>query len=153
MGKRANPMAVKAALAYTIDEAAQALNKNPATIRNWIKDGLHVMSSSKPYLMSGAAIRTYLRKKHAAAKRPLEADQLYCVCCRAGRKPANMAVLISQIAPKTSLLKGQCGHCSGVSTRMIATSRVDEFAHTFDITQQASNEAYVIPSPSSKTST
>ena len=31
MGKRANPMAVKAALTYEIDEAATALGKSPAT--------------------------------------------------------------------------------------------------------------------------
>ncbi len=45
MGKRANPMAVKAALTYEVGEAAKVLGKSPATIRNWIKDGLPVMAS------------------------------------------------------------------------------------------------------------
>ena len=75
MSKRANPMAVKAALSYEIGEAATALGKTPATIRNWIKDGLPVMSSRKPYLISGAAIREYLRVKYKSAKRPLDPGQ------------------------------------------------------------------------------
>ena len=78
MSKRANPMAVKASLTYTVGEAAHALGKTPATIRNWIRDGLPVMSSHKPYLISGAAIREYLRAKYKNAKRPLGPDQLYC---------------------------------------------------------------------------
>jgi transposase-like protein len=132
-------MAVKASLTYTIDEAAQALGKNPATIRNWIRDGLPVMSSCKPYLMSGAAIREYLRAKHKAAKRPLEADQLFCPTCGVGRKPVDMAVCMSKIAPKTNLLKGQCSQCKGTATRMIARSRVTEFAQTFIIKKQATS--------------
>lgn len=48
MSKRANSMAVKAALTYDIGEAAKALGKSPATIRNLIKDGLPAMTSCKP---------------------------------------------------------------------------------------------------------
>jgi len=47
MSKRANPMAVKAALTYTVPEAAVVLGKTPTTIRNWIKNGLPAMSSCK----------------------------------------------------------------------------------------------------------
>lgn len=141
MGKRTNPMAIKAALSYTINEAAQALGKNPATIRNWIKDGLPVMSSCKPYLISGEALRFYLRNKYKSAKRPLAADQLFCPCCGVGRKPDDMAVVMSEMAPKTNLLKGQCSQCNATATRMISKSRVDEFAQMFNITKQASSRA------------
>jgi hypothetical protein len=63
MSKRANPMAVKAALTYEVGEAAHALGKSVATIRNWIKDGLPVMTSRKPYLILGADIRSYIKAK------------------------------------------------------------------------------------------
>lgn len=59
MPKRANPMAVKANATYDVFEAARALKVSPATIRNWIKDGLEAMTSTKPYLILGAAIREY----------------------------------------------------------------------------------------------
>ncbi|MFG5382456.1 helix-turn-helix domain-containing protein [Yoonia sp. R2-816] len=140
MGKRANPMAVKSALTYDINEAAVALGKTPATIRNWIKDGLAVMSSRKPYLILGAAIQEYLRAKYKAAKRPLGPDQLFCLSCRAAQRPAGMSVTIGRISQRTSLLKGVCERCDGVCTRMIATSTADSFAAAFKITKEAGSE-------------
>ena len=141
MGKRSNPMAVKAALSYEIGEAAQALGKSPATIRNWCKDGLEVMSSRKPYLISGAAIQVYLRAKYRAAKCPLDPDQLYCPACRKGRRPVGMAVVSVTMTSKTALLKGQCDQCGGTSTRMISKAKTSMFALTFTITKQADSNA------------
>lgn len=123
MGKRANPMAVKAALSYEIGEAAQALGKSPATIRNWRKDGLEFMSSRKPYLISGAAIQEYLRAKCRASKCRLDPHQLYCPACRKGRKPVGMAVVSISMTPKTALLRGPCDHCGSISTRMISKAK------------------------------
>jgi len=141
MSKRANPMAVKAALTYEVNEAAATLGKTPATIRNWIKDGLPVMSSRKPYLISGAAIQEYLRAKYRAAKCPLISDQLYCPACRKGRRPVGMAVVLIQMTPKTALLKGPCDQCGGTSTRMISKAKAKEFAQTFKITERADSAA------------
>jgi len=134
-------MAVKAALSYTIEEAARALRVTPATIRNWIKDGLPVMSSRKPYLLLGQDIRDYLRAKNKAAKRPLEEDGLFCPSCKRSRRPTGMAVALRRINPKTGLLLGTCDHCGCASTRMISTARIEEFAQTFTITKQANSEA------------
>jgi hypothetical protein len=134
-------MAVKAALSYEIAEVASALGKTPATIRNWIKDGLPVMSSRKPYLISGAAIREYLRDKYKAAKRPLDSDQLYCPACRSGQKPVGMAVTLSALTSRTFLLKGICSRCGGTGTRMISTSQVSNFAKTFDFKEGAASNA------------
>ncbi len=141
MSRRANPMAVKAALTYDVNEAAAALGKTPATIRNWVKDGLPIMSSRKPYLISGAAIREYLRAKYKTAKRPLGPEDLFCPSCRDGRKPLDMAVTISPMTARTSLLKGICSHCGGNCTRMISKSRVADFTRTFTIKEGAGSDA------------
>jgi hypothetical protein len=63
------------------------LGKTEAAIRNWIKDGLLVMASMKPYLISGAELRDYLPAKYQKSKTTLAPDELYCLLCRAGRKP------------------------------------------------------------------
>ena len=141
MGKRANPMSVRAALTYDVTEAARALGKTPPTIRNWIRDGLEVMSCQKPYLILGAAIQEYLRAKYRAAKRPLDCDQLFCPSCRKGQKPKQMAVTISDISANTSLLKGQCTQCGGTCTRMIATSKAEHFGATFLIKKRPNSGA------------
>ncbi|OUS34124.1 hypothetical protein A9Q94_17295 [Rhodobacterales bacterium 56_14_T64] len=117
MGKRANPMAVKAALTYDINEAAAAVGKTPATVRSWIKDGLPVMSSRKPYLISGEAIRLYLRAKYEAAKRPLGLNDFFCIGCGGARQPVGMAATVSPIKNRTVLLKGICSTCGSACTR------------------------------------
>jgi len=145
MGKRANPMAVKANATYDVFEAARALNVTPATIRNWIKDGLKAMTASKPYLILGSAIRAYLRAKYAAARRPLDDDQLYCPSCRKGRQPYKLEATQSPISAKTDLLKGICGTCGGKAARMISHKQRALFAQTMQISKGPNSEAYVIP--------
>ncbi|UWQ91974.1 helix-turn-helix domain-containing protein [Rhodobacteraceae bacterium M382] len=140
MGKRANPMAVKAALTYDINEAAAALGKTPATIRSWIKDGLPVMSSRKPYLLSGESIRFYLRGKYKAAKRPLGPDDFFCPGCGGARRPVGMAAIVSPIKGKTALLKGECSECGCTCTRMISKSQLGEFAQRFQLSNNADSE-------------
>lgn len=141
MNRRANPMAVKAALTYEIGEAAAVLGKSPATIRNWIKDGLPVMASRKPYLISGAAIRSYLRDKYQKSKSPLAPDELFCLSCRAGRKPKGMAVEVFANTPKTTRLKGVCECCGACSNRMISNSKLHVFARTFRIKAGGNSDA------------
>lgn len=140
MGKRANPMAVKAALTYDIYEAAKALGKTPATIRSWIKDGLPVMSSRKPYLISGEAIRSYLREKYKAAKRPLGQNEFFCPGCRDARQPVGMAATVWPMQNQTVLLKGVCITCGCTCTRMISKSRLGEFAQRFRLSNKADSE-------------
>ena len=142
MGKRANPMAVKSALAYEVSEAANALGVSVGTIRNWVKDGLPIMASKKPYLISGAELRDYLRNKSLAAKRPLEADELNCFACRAGRKPLAMAVDCFPNTANTSRLVGECEQCGSVANRFISNARREEFAATFDFKTEANSKAY-----------
>lgn len=141
MAKRVNPMAVKKDYAYDIVEAARALNVTPATIRNWMKDGMEAMTASKPYLILGDAIREYLRTKYTAAKRPLKEGELFCPSCRTGRKPVGMLVTLTAISVKTDLLKGPCGHCGGTATRMISHKQRHFFAATFQFAKERNSEA------------
>ena len=136
MPKRMNPMAVKANMAYDVPEAARALGVTPATIRNWIKDGLRAMTSCKPYLILGADIRDYLRQKNEAARRPLAEDELFCPACRTGRKPLKMLVTQSTISKTTDLLKGPCERCNCTATRMISARKAQAFAEIFRISKE-----------------
>lgn len=141
MSKRANPMAVKSALTYDVSEAAKALGKSPATIRNWVRDGLPVMSSKKPLLFSGLALREYLRAKYRAKKTPLASDELYCPSCKTGRKPVAMAVEAFVNSPKTTRLLGTCDRCDGSSSRIISNSKADTFALTFEVKEGGQSDA------------
>lgn len=141
MSKRANPMAVKGALTYDICEAARALDKSPATIRNWIKDGLPAMTSCKPYLILGADIRDYLRAKYQASKSPLAPNELYCLSCRVGRRPVDMSVVSFANTSQTTRLQGVCACCGARASRLISNTKRDEFAETFQFKSNANSDA------------
>jgi hypothetical protein len=140
MGKRCNPMLIKSALTYDIGEAAQALGVTSATIRNWIKDGLPVMSERKPHLILGDALKSYLRAKRKTSKRPLDADQLFCPSCSAGRRPVGLIVTAALVSPSTQLLKGICPTCGRACSRIISTRDIDTFTRTFNIAKGANGE-------------
>lgn len=141
MAKYPNPMLVKASRTYDVLEAARALNRTPATIRNWIKDGLEVLASRKPYLILGQAIRDYIRSKTAGRKSPLAPDELFCLSCKTGRKPRNMAVDVVFQTQQTLRLSGRCGACGCQSSRIISASKVKDFCETFSFNDSTASAA------------
>ncbi|MEP4194617.1 MAG: helix-turn-helix domain-containing protein [Aliishimia sp.] len=141
MAKRPNPMAVQQVLTYTVEEAAGALGVTPATVRNYVRRGLTVMSSKRPALMSGRDIREFLRAERKAKKAPLAFDELRCPSCCKGRRPFGMLVDLERISPSTAILKGLCERCEASSSRFIAIRQIPEFGATFDITERADRTA------------
>jgi len=131
MSKRANPMAIKASLTYEVGEAAAALGKSVATIRNWKKDGLRVMSEKKPLLFLGQDLRDYIRAKSQKSKTTLSPGQLYCLSCRTAQKPRDMVVEVLPNNTQTDRLKGVCNACGGVASRIISKTKAQHFAATF----------------------
>lgn len=133
MPKRPNSRAIKSARTYTIDEAATLLGVSVGTVRGWVRDGLPVMKSQRPYLVLGDALRTFLNRRHDDARSPLKPDQLYCLSCKEGRTPLGlMADLIPQTT-KTARLSGLCGVCGGICNRMISVADLPRFYEILDV--------------------
>ena len=131
MAKRPNPRVIKAARTYTIEEAAFALGVTTGTIRTWEKAGLPMMKSQRPYLILGDALRSFLEDRAKGAKTPLKDDQLYCLSCKAGRKPMGLLVDCIPQTTKTARLIGICGVCGGTCNRIISKSKIDHFSKIF----------------------
>lgn len=141
MPKRPNPMAINMALTYTIEEAANALGVTTATIRNYVRRGLPIMTSQRPYLISGEALRLFLLNERQSCKNPLKDNELFCPSCRKGRRPFGMMVDLVVASSKTGRLTGVCEICDGTSQRMISIRQIKDFAVIFDITKQVSSAA------------
>ena len=131
MPKRPNPRAIKAARTYTVEEAAIALGVSTGTIRTWVKSGLPLMKSRRPFLILGDALRSFLEDRTKAAKAPLRENQLYCLSCKAGRAPMGQLVDCIPQTPKTARLLGLCDVCGGTCNRMISRSKIDHFSEIF----------------------
>ena len=131
MPKRPNPRTIKAARTYTVEEAANALGVSVGTIRSWVKSGLPLMRSQRPFLILGDALRSFLKERAQASKAPLLDDQLYCLTCKVGRKPIGLLVDCIPQTPRTARLLGLCEVCGGTCNRMISRSQIDHFSQVF----------------------
>lgn len=131
MPKRPNPRAIRAARTYTVEEAAIALNVSIGTVRSWVKAGLPLMASRRPYLILGDALRSFLKDRAAKGKVSLGPDQLYCLTCKAARTPMGLMVDCIPQTATTARLLGLCDVCGGTCNRMVSRSRIDEFRKIF----------------------
>lgn len=92
MAKKPNTRALRAARTYTIEETAIALGVSTGTVRSWVKAGLPLMKSQRPYLILGDTPRSFLQDRAAKGKVTLQPDQLYCFTCKAARTPMGLLV-------------------------------------------------------------
>lgn len=141
MAKRPNPRSIKAARTYTVEEAAQALEVSIGTVRSWVKSGLPLMRSRRPFLILGEALRDFLEDRAKRSKVPLHPDQLYCFTCKAGRTPMGLMVDCVPQTPKTARLLGLCDVCGGTCNRMISRSKIDRFSEIFCVVIKEGRQA------------
>lgn len=141
MPKRPNPFAIHKALTYTTEEAARDLKVTTATVRNYVRRGLPVMTGRRPFIFSGEELRDFLVQERARTKRPLKADELFCPACGKGQRPFGLMVDLFPQNAKIGLLKGLCEVCEGPSNRIIALRQIPTFAETFEITKRGTGDA------------
>jgi len=141
MAKRPTPRAIKAARTYTVEEAAISLGVSVGTVRAWVKSGLPLMKSQRPFLILGDTLRSFLEDRAKAAKAPLQPDQLYCLSCKAGRTPMGLMVDCIPQTPKTARLLGLCEVCGGTCNRMISQTKIDHFSRIFEIAIKEGRQA------------
>lgn len=133
MAKRPNPRAIRAARTYTIEEAAAALGVSIGTVRSWVKSGLPLMKSRRPFLILGEALRGFLQDRQSGAKVKLEPGQLYCFTCKTGRTPAGLMVDCILQTAKTARLIGLCEVCGGTCNQMVSRAMIEQFSRIFDV--------------------
>jgi hypothetical protein len=90
MARRYNARSVKIHQTYSMEEAAEALSVSIPTIRNWVKAGLPIMKSQRPFLIAGFELRGFIEKRLARSKRKLATGEFYCLRCNASREPFGM---------------------------------------------------------------
>jgi len=133
MVKRAKASRIKKNLTYSVVEAAEELSLSIATIRNWEKEGLPIQKDQRPYLIYGSDLRDFIAKKNKARKFTLQAGELNCFTCKAGRKPQDDVVIYTPQTTKTGRLSGVCSVCGGKCSRIISNAKISEFSQILRI--------------------
>jgi hypothetical protein len=127
---------MKAARSYTIPEVAEVLGCTTRTVRSWAGMGLRVLTENRPYLIVGDDLKKFLADQSANKKVKLAQNELFCLSCKAPRRPLGMMVDEIPQTTTTSRLVGLCQVCGGTCNRMISAPALSEFAHIFDIARK-----------------
>lgn len=121
--RRVNPNIVKLNRTYDASQLAACCDVHKNTVLNWRKAGLEPIDSSKPIVFHGSMVREFLRKRSAERKQPCGPGKLYCLRCRAPRKPALKFVEYVPLTARSGNLRAFCGTCEAVMHRKVR--RVD----------------------------
>jgi len=132
---------VRAARSYTIPEAAEALGVSVGTVRGWARQGLRLLDRQRPFLILGSDLRSFLEMRRAKGKAALAPDELYCLSCKAPRRPLGMMVDWNTQTAKTARMAGLCEACGGTCNRMINAAALPRIKTIFDVATKDGSEA------------
>jgi hypothetical protein len=131
--RRPNYRHVKIHRSYTVEEAARQLGTHKNTVRAWVKAGLPTCGSKRPTLILGRDIRAYLQERRTKNKRPCQPGEIYCVRCRAPKRPAGDMAEYKPTTVSLGNLIGICPDCDGMIYRRASRAKLAEIQGNLDI--------------------
>ncbi len=140
MARRHNVRRVKILRSYSLSEAAKLLGVHKLTISRWIDRGLPLIEQKRPFLIHGSDLRAFLTAQQPR-KQPCRAGEIYCVRCRAPKRPAgDMADYIPRTAT-TGLLTGICPNCESIIHRVANVATLASACGNLNVTRQPHDNA------------
>jgi hypothetical protein len=134
-----NTRRIRLTVSYSIQEAAELFGLHKNAVSRWIKNGLPVIDSHKPYLIQGSELVAYLKRKQTGRKRACKPDEFYCCKCRAPRQAWGGMVDLQCRNQSKVMLSGLCAECSTPVCRMGSARKVALYEKIF-ITQTIRQE-------------
>jgi DNA-binding XRE family transcriptional regulator len=113
---------VKIHRSYTVEEAARLLGAHKNTVRAWVKVGLPTCDSKRPTLILGRELAAYLQARRTKNKRPCKPGEIYCVRCRAPKRPAGGMAEYHPTTATLGNLIGICPDCEGSLRPFVGSS-------------------------------
>lgn len=126
MARRVRVQGIKAHRCYTIKEAAECTGVTPQTVRRWVKGGLRIMVSQRPFLILGADLKAFLKQDQKKPSSALPDGHFYCLSCREKGPPALAMTEYEALSPKHGMLRGFCGNCEGPVARIVSKSHLPD---------------------------
>jgi hypothetical protein len=121
---RPNHRRVKIHRSYTVEEIARLFGIHKNTVREWIKAGLETSDDRRPALILGRHLAAYLQARRTRNKRPCQPGEIYCVRCRAPKRPAGDMADYRPITEKFGNLMGMCPDCYSFMNRRASLAKL-----------------------------
>lgn len=125
-GKRNfNPRLAKIHRSYTVEEVARLFTVHKQTVRNWINAGLPTLASKRPILIHGSDLREFHDARRKKQKQWCRPGELFCLKCRAPRRPAGAMLDYLPINLVSGNFRGICPTCDGFIHRRVGLAQID----------------------------
>lgn len=124
---------IRASVCYTAPEVADLLGVAVGTVRSWMRNGLPCLTDSRPFLIPGDELKTWLKDRRARRRQTCQPDEIFCFGCRAPRNPQPGTVTIVLRNAKTTIIKGRCPDCGSIMNRGGSVSRLEDSKRAFGV--------------------
>lgn len=114
---RFNPQLVKIHFSYPVEVIARMLGVHKNTVRAWLKAGLEAIDDRRPGMVQGRVLRAFLERKRTVNRSKCPPGTLYCVKCRAPRRPALGMVDFIPLRLSSGNLRALCETCGTLMHR------------------------------------
>jgi hypothetical protein len=133
MRRRLNHRLVKIHRNYTVEEISRMFSIHKNTVRNWVTQGLPTIDDGKPILILGSALRQFLGDRRQRARQRCGPGEMYCVRCRAAKRPdGNFAEYLS-ISADWGNLRALCPACESLMHRRVNLAELDQIRDGLEI--------------------
>jgi hypothetical protein len=132
--QRPNPRLAKIHRSYTVDEVARLFGLHKNSVRQWIKKGLPVIGGKRPVLIHGRDLRSFLEARRQQHKRTCQPGQIYCMRCRAPKRPATDWAEYKPLNETLGNLVGFCPDCDAIMNRGVSLAKLGQVRGSLDIT-------------------
>ena len=103
-------------------------------VREWVKHGLATSDDRRPMLILGRDLVTFLQAKRVKNKWPCLPGEIYCVRCRAARKPAGEMADYQPLTATSGNLVGMCPCCESMMYRRVNFAKLVQVSANLDVT-------------------
>jgi hypothetical protein len=131
--RRHNTRRAKSHFSYTINEAAMLYGVERQTVRNWLSKGLVPNDSGRPVLIHGTALNRFHTARRDAAKTKCGPGELYCLGCKAPRRPAGSIAEYTPTMPTTGSMSAICPACDRIMIQRVGIIRLAQFKAELEV--------------------
>lgn len=142
MSRRHNPELAKLHLTYTILEIAALFHVGKTQVSKWISAGLPTIDRKVPLLVTGVALRAFLKARMDATKRPCQPGEIFCVACKRTGRPEGDRAILKAVSETSSNLIGICTKCGRRNFRRVALRNMSAVCAGLTLTFEDRDDTY-----------
>ena len=115
---------IKTGNCYDVGEICDLFKLHRNTVRHWLKSGLTTIDNTRPLLVQGSALKSYLSDKQSSKSSKCALNELFCFRCKAPRKPWGGLVDFKITSDKIARATALCECCETTMHRTVRHSDI-----------------------------